>query len=185
MSQTTAALAAAGYAAGVITAHLAAGYLLTRGFERATGRRLSLWRWGLPLSVWPDLDVAWFLLAPGPQPLHHAYPTHLPVCVLAAASLLPLLRLAGLRAARLRLYGFFLLSWLVHLLLDSVSGTGVRWLYPLHEHFFRLVDIPFSAEPERWLLDCVWHWSFAAEPLIWGLVVLVALRWPRARPPGN
>ncbi len=166
----------------MLTAHLPAGYLVTLLFNRAAGTRFSYWRWGLPLAIWPDLDIPLFILAPPAEPVHHAYAPHLPFCWLLALCLLPLAALPRIRERCLGMYGLFLANWLAHLLLDSVSGTGVRWLWPLDDRYFYLISIPFSPHSSRWLLDCALHWSFSLELLVWlpALLLLLA-RWRKGR----
>jgi inner membrane protein len=160
-------------ALGMITAHLPAGYLLTR-WLRQRGRAVPM-LWGLLASIFPDIDLLYFYLIDHRRTLHHHYWTHLPLFWAGLSVGL----FAVLRAARARFWKswtvVFIANVYVHLLLDTVVGK-IAWLAPLSWHEFYLFEVP--AAHGWWLWNFVFHWSFGFEVLMWAAALVV---WQRDR----
>lgn len=143
----------------MLTAHLPAGYCLGKG----TG--LTGWSFAAVMvgSVFPDLDMLFFLFVDHGAIHHHRYWVHVPLFwAIVGALILPFLR--GSRWMRPALA--FLTAIFLHLLLDSISG-GILWGAPFDSRLHALVTVP--ASQPHWILSFLLHWTFLLEILIWGL----------------
>lgn len=148
----------------MLTAHLPAGYILSRAVKRSGGGVTAAILLG---SVLPDLDLIWFYLIDDRAIHHHRYWVHAPgfwaiatVPLLAVASRLDLMALAlGLLAA------IFL-----HILLDSVAG-GVMWHWPISDTLFQMIDVP--ATRSHFILSFIFHWTFLLELAIWATALIL------------
>ena len=149
-------------------AHLPAAYLASRpilGRLRLEGDRRLL-AWGLAAGVLPDLDLLWFYLVDQRRQVHHAYLPHLPAAWLALFGSWALVMFA-VRARRRAWAALVLVAVNVglHLVLDTVAG-GIRWLWPLSQHEFVLVEVAPRYQP--WYLNFLLHWSVLVELVLVG-----------------
>jgi hypothetical protein len=159
-------------------AHLPAGYLTGRALLRGGPHGAAKWTLAAAMvgGVFPDLDLVYLHLFDATPQHHHTYWTHLPVAWAGCA----LLAWAAARERGTpirRALGAFLLGWLTHLLLDTVSGN-IGWLYPLVDRPYSLVVV----EPRfaAWWMNFLLHWSIALELMIVAAALWVA-RGPHTR----
>lgn len=103
-----------------IATHALVGYALVRTFTEESPALGALW------GVAPDAD---FLLPDWGFPLVHRGITHTPAALLVVAGVAAL-------AGRRRLASAVVLAAGAHLLVDSLTTTGIMWLYPLSTEFF-------------------------------------------------
>lgn len=150
----------------MITAHLPAGYVLSR----AAGWRGPALVAALVGAVWPDLDLIWFYLIDDRAVHHHRYWVHAPGFALAVSALLVL---AGRTVDATPVALGFSAGWLLHILLDAPVG-GIMWLWPMSEQLYYLVEVP--ATQAHWLLSFIIHWSFLAELTVWAVAATLLLR---------
>jgi inner membrane protein len=165
--------------------HLPAGYLASRALVRGGQQTQIEWMLaaGMVGGVFPDLDLLYLALLDDTPQHHHTYWTHLPVAWLGCAALA--WAATRKRSASLRLsVAAFLLAWLSHLLLDTVTGD-VWWLYPLIDQPYSLVNIEARYHP--WWVNFLLHWSMALELAIVVLAVWLEKTKPllaaRIKPP--
>lgn len=157
----------------MILAHLPAGYLIGRAFGAKRGWVKAA---ALAGSVLPDFDLFWFYFVDDRAFHHHRYWVHVPGFWLACGIVvLPLIRM--FRPGWLAPAAVFLVSILVHLILDSVGG-GIMWLWPFSNHLFSLTTVP--ATQSHWILSFILHWSFLSEVVI--IATALWLFWRAERP---
>lgn len=161
-------------------AHLPAGYLVSRALVRC-GRQAGI-KWtlaaGMLGGVFADIDLLYLYLFDATPQHHHTYWTHLPIAWLGCSLLAGFaLRKHG-GALRLPVAAF-LLAWLSHLLLDTVTGD-VWWLYPLIDSPFSLVQV--EARHPYWWMNFLLHWSMLLEFAIISLAVWLAREQLRPGP---
>lgn len=152
-------------------AHLPAGYLVSRCLNRGVPKPHLKWTLvaGMLGGIFPDVDLLYLYLFDATPQHHHTYWTHLPLAWLGIGALAWI-------AARLRRAAFrqalaaFLLGWLSHLLLDSITGD-IWWLYPLIDQPYSLAKV--SALHQPWWMNFLLHWSMALEVAI--IAIAVAL----------
>ena len=157
-------------------AHLPAGYLVSRALFRIVPQGSIQWTLaaGMAGGVFPDADLLYLNLLDATLQHHHTYLTHLPIAWLGCAALAWLA--TRQRSATIRLtVAAFLLAWLSHLLLDTLTGD-IWWLYPLIDQPYSLVKIEARHEP--WWLNFLLHWSMALE-----LAVIGAAAWLEKKKP--
>lgn len=157
-------------------AHLPAGYLVSRALLRA-GRHASV-KWtlaaGMIGGVFPDGDLLYLNLLDTTPQHHHTYWTHLPIAWLGCTALA--WGAARERSAEFRLaLAAFLLAWLSHLLLDTITGD-IWWLYPLIDQPYSLVKIDARYQP--WWMNYLLHWSMALEVGIIGMAIWLEKKKP-------
>lgn len=148
-------------------AHLPAGYLVTKGLEKALpfdGLQTVSRKWlmvaGLLGSMLPDFDMVYFHLIDHRQHLHHGYWTHIPFFWVCVFLLWGALALIGKRVS-LGLYGIVVsANVFVHLLLDTIVGK-VRWLYPFSGRDIVFFHVPSVHDWYVW--NFVLHWTFLFE----------------------
>lgn len=148
-------------------AHLPAGYLVTKGLEKAlpfeglhTVSRKWLMVAGLLGSMLPDFDMVYFHLIDHRQHLHHGYWTHIPFFWVCVFLLWGALALIGKRVS-LGLYGIVVsANVFVHLLLDTIVGK-VRWLNPFSGRDIVFFHVPSVHDWYMW--NFVLHWTFLFE----------------------
>ena len=142
-------------------AHLPAGYLVSRCLNRGGPKTHLKWTLvaGMLGGIFPDVDLLYLYLLDATPQHHHTYWTHLPIAWLGLGLLTWL-------AARHRDVAFrqalaaFLLGWLSHLLLDSLTGD-IWWLYPLIDQPYSLAHVDALYQP--WWMNFMLHWSMALE----------------------
>lgn len=159
-------------------AHLPAGYLVGRTLVRG-GQQASI-KWtlaaGMAGGVFPDIDLLYLYLLDATPQHHHTYWTHLPVAW-AGCSALAWIAARERSAAFRRSLAAFLLGWLSHLLLDTVTGD-IWWLYPLIDRPYSLVRVDPVYHP--WWINFLLHWSMGLELAIISVAVwLERKRLPR------
>ncbi len=166
-------------------AHLPAGYLLTRALLDRKNLLAKQYRFffalGLFAAVLPDLDLFYFYLIDNRQHLHHSYWTHLPV-FWATVGLICILSAWLLKDAKLKTASrVFFPSLFSHLVLDSVAGK-MFWLYPFIDERYSIFHI--SARFDWWVLNYIFHWTFAIELMIClaALSVFLNDRYRHAKP---
>ncbi len=151
----------------MLTAHLPSGYVLAKSLPRTIPALLPV---ALVGAVFPDLDMIWFHLVDNRAFHHHHYWVHIPAFWAAAAAVvLPLAAWAG----RLVTAAVFFTAILIHLLLDSIGG-GILWAAPFSDQLFSLVEVP--ATRSHWVWSFIFHWTFAAELVIWAAAIWLWLR---------
>jgi len=153
-------------------AHLPAGYLVSRALLRRGEQPAVKWTLaaGMAGGVFPDLDLLYLHLVDATPQHHHTYWTHLPVAWLGLSALAWFAARKHSAAFRLALAAF-LLAWLSHLLLDTVTGD-IWWLYPFVDTPYSLVTVDARYQP--WWMNFLLHWSMALEFAIIGLAVWLA-----------
>ena len=145
----------------MITAHLPAGYVLSRTLG---------WRGALAIAacigaVFPDIDLFFFYVIDNRAVHHHRYWVHAPAFALAVTAIAwGLVRWRAPRHAPL--IAAFGAGWALHILLDYPVG-GIMWLWPMSEQLFTLVTVP--ATHSHWLLSFILHWTFLLEVGVWVL----------------
>lgn len=147
----------------MITAHLPAGFLLSRAADWRGAALVA----ALVGATFPDLDLIAFYLIDDRAIHHHRYWVHAPAFALGVSALL----IALTRASPVAIA--FGAGWCLHILLDAPVG-GVMWLWPLSDELFHFVSVP--ATQSHWVLSFVFHWSFLAELAIWSAAVFVLIR---------
>lgn len=144
-------------------AHLPAGYLATHFLAGEKQNRQSLVAVGLTCSALPDFDLLWFYLVDDRQTAHHEYIFHWPLFWLSIA----LIAWIVVRLSNRRALGPYILvgltCLLLHMFLDSFAAE-IYWLRPFSDWHLNLVEVP--AGFGWWVLNFVFHWTFAAEILI-------------------
>jgi inner membrane protein len=139
------------YVLRAVFTHAVIGFTLAYGYSRSVG-----WA-GVLGAVVPDIDL---LFSPAWQsPFVHRGLTHTPFLggVVVAALLVTGRRRVALGVA---------IGFLSHLVLDSLTKSGVMWLYPLSVHHFAF--------------DISVH-SLGPTLVIWTVVLaVVAVRWRRS-----
>ncbi|MEM9318176.1 MAG: metal-dependent hydrolase [Pseudomonadota bacterium] len=152
----------------MITAHLPAGYVLSRGFVWSGAALVA----ALLGSIWPDLDLIWFYLIDDRAFHHHRYWVHAPAFALAiSAGIWLFCRATAPKWAPVIIA--FGAGWCLHIALDGIAG-GVMWHWPISDAFYVLVDVP--ARFDRWMLSFLVHWTMLLEASIW---VVAAFLWWR------
>lgn len=157
-------------------AHLPAGYLVSRCLIR--GDQKTLFKWtlaaGMIGGIFPDVDLLYLYLLDATPQHHHTYWPHLPIAWLGIGLLMWI-------AARHREVAFrqalaaFLLGWLSHLLLDSLTGD-IWWLYPLIDQPYSLAHVNALYQP--WWINFLLHWSLALE-----LAIITFAMWLEQKSP--
>lgn len=150
-------------------AHLPAGYLVSRALVRGgehTGIKWTLAA-GMLGGVFPDLDLLYLYLLDATPQHHHTYWTHLPIAWLGCSVLAWIATRQRWAAVRQPLAAF-LLAWLSHLLLDTVTGN-IWWLYPLIDKPYSWVGVEARYQP--WWMNFLLHWSIGLELAIISLAV--------------
>ena len=154
----------------MLSAHLAAGYLLTKTLQHQFHTSRYLWI-GLVASIVPDLDLIYFYFLTNEPQHHHEYLFHLPLFWLTLACYSYGLALLC-RCQRTSFYAItiFYANIALHLLLDSYASY-IKWLYPFFYTKFQLFTVP--ATFDSWIWNMVLHWSFVAEICIIMLTIIV------------
>lgn len=157
-------------------AHIPAGYLVSRALVRGNPNPLKLVLFaGMAGGVLPDIDLLYLHLIDATPQHHHTYWTHLPIAWLGCATLAWIAARERSAAFRLGLAAF-LLGWLSHLLLDTLTGD-MWWLYPLVDQPYSLVKIVARYQP--WWMNYLLHWTMTLELLIITLAVGLEIKSPR------
>lgn len=157
----------------MLIAHIPAGYITTRYYNRIAGENISFSRYGLLFSIWPDFDLLYFYLVDKKATFHHLYFTHIPLSVVIAFVFIVPIYLLDKSKKLFKIYLLFLISWFLHLILDTLTG-GIAWLYPLKSSVIKLIEIP--SQHSNWIVNFVFHWSFLIEISItaWAVILLFA-----------
>lgn len=149
----------------MLTAHLPAGYCLTR---LATGRRNAGWAVlaiVLVCSVLPDFDLFFFYFVDGRSLHHHRYWVHIPAFWAAVAAItLPIVWRTRYRLVAI--LGFAAI--ILHLVLDTIAG-GILWLAPFDTTLYRMTTVP--AIYSHVMISFILHWTFLLEFVVWGLAL--------------
>jgi len=151
----------------MITAHLPAGYLLSRGMNRPERLVLPAILLG---SVFPDFDFLFFIFVDHGAIHHHRYWVHIPLFwLIVSAVVLPL---AWRTKARWPVIGF-LSAIFLHLILDTVVGA-IMWGAPFSTRLMSFFSVPRVYD--FWLWSFVLHWTFLFEIVIWVAAIAVYTR---------
>ena len=149
----------------MILAHAPAGYLVSKillaqfRLEYSSSKQLMIL--GILGSVFPDLDMLYFYLIDSRQHGHHSYWTHIPyywallLCI--GYSIAAIFRSRILVAATTIFVGCALL----HLLLDTFAGGGIKWLHPFSNQYTNIFSIP--SRYSHWVWNYVFHWTAIVE----------------------
>ena len=157
-------------------AHIPAGYLVSRALVRGNPFPLKFVLFaGMAGGMLPDIDLLYLYLLDSTPQHHHTYWTHLPIAWLGCTALAWVAARKCSAACRLGLAAF-LLGWLSHLLLDTLTGD-IWWLYPLVDQPYSLVKIEALYQP--WWMNYLLHWSMAVEAAIIALAVWLEGTKPR------
>ena len=160
-------------------AHIPAGYLVSRALVRGNPFPLKFVLFaGMAGGMLPDIDLLYLYLLDSTPQHHHTYWTHLPIDWLGCTVLAWVAARKCSAAFRLGLAAF-LLGWLSHLLLDTLTGD-IWWLYPLVDQPYSLVKIEARYQP--WWMNYLLHWSMAVEAAIIALAVWLEGTKPRVLP---
>jgi len=149
-------------------AHLPSGYLAAKAIQSAKlpiSKKLVMFA-SLAGSILPDTDMIYFYTVDQRQHLHHGYWTHIPLFWFAVFALWGLCGWGGKIARSKKFNAFGLIVFfnvMVHLALDTLTGK-IRWLYPLSNHDFVLVDVP--AVYSWWVWNFLAHWTFFVEIIL-------------------
>lgn len=143
----------------MITAHLPGGYILTRALQVKLKTKSFLWL-GLVGSIFPDLDILYYILVGKRWLSHREFWMHIPIywigISLAVFIILALARKKTWYPAAI----IFFANVFLHLILDTVIG-GIKWLYPFSNTGFYLTIVP--ARYDFWLWSFIFHWTFWLE----------------------
>ncbi len=145
-------------------AHLPAGYLLSKCFNKKAAGKLLSWKaivsLGLAGSIFPDLDLFYFYFIDERQHQHHSYWTHIPYFwALIYLSALVLSRI--INSKKIACIATVLFSGIMlHLILDTIAG-GIRWFYPTNSQYVILVEV--LPQYRWWVLNFILHWTFVLE----------------------
>lgn len=143
-------------------AHLPAGYVLTKMVQKKTSTIKYLFI-GLIGSIFPDTDLLYFFLIDNQQHLHHGYWIHIPFYwMLISITTFSIIWIFKKRNYYVPATIFFL-SVFLHLILDTLVGK-IEWAQPFTKHAFFLFDVP--AVHDFWILNFVFHWTFAFEIIL-------------------
>lgn len=144
----------------MITAHLPAGYVLARTQD---WRGPVLWA-ALLGAIFPDFDLLFFYFIDDRAIHHHRYWVHAPAFALVCSGAAYLLagRVAKAWTKAIVAFGA---AWLVHIVLDSVTG-GIMWLWPVSGDLYRLIEVPGRAGV-HFLVAFLTHWTIVFEIAIW------------------
>ncbi|WP_321341120.1 metal-dependent hydrolase [Breoghania sp.] len=145
----------------MLTAHLPAGYCLSRLAGKPHLASPGLLATVLICSVLPDFDLIWFQFVDNGSLHHHRYWVHVPFFWGVVGMLvIPLVWRTRFRSvAILGLAAIFL-----HLVLDTIAG-GIMWLAPLDTTLYRLVEIPPTYSHA--MISFLLHWTFLLEIAVW------------------
>ena len=154
-------------------AHMPAGYLASKFLLSKFRFQQSNTKWlffaGLLGSISPDFDMLYFYTIDNRQHSHHSYWTHIPffwLCILVISySIATFFRSRFLAT----IFTVFIAGILLHLILDSFAGGGIKWLYPIDQTYFSIFSIP--ASNRNWVLNYLFHWTALIELTI----ILLAL----------
>lgn len=157
-------------------AHLPAGYLVSRWVKPREQKThlIAALAAGMIGAVFPDIDLLYLHLLDATPQHHHTYWTHLPLAWLCGGAFIWIAARHRSRAFRQTLMAF-LLGWLSHLLLDSITGD-IWWLYPIIDKPYSLTHIDTLYQP--WWMNFVLHWSMAMEVAIIAFAMWVEHRSP-------
>lgn len=161
-------------------AHMPAGFLASRFLLSQFKLKPSKSKWLLTLgllgSVFPDLDMLYFYLIDDRQHNHHSYWTHIPFywfCLLSIFYFIAaILKSRFIIAAATLFIGCVLL----HLLLDTFAGGGIKWLYPLNSSYFNIFTVP--PRHGYWLWNYFLHWTALVELLI--IYLAASIFWKKS-----
>lgn len=148
--------------------HLPAGYILSPLFTDSRAKAALLIG-----AVLPDIDLFYFYTIGERAAVHHSYATHTPVFWVALIGLWAVImrfvfkQPMGIPALAL------LCGTLLHLLLDSITG-GVFWLAPFSDAELIFFHVP--ARYPHWIMNFVFHWTFALELVTCAAASLLFLR---------
>jgi len=157
-------------------AHIPAGYLVSRALVRGNPFPFGFVLFaGMAGGVMPDVDLLYLYLLDATPQHHHTYWTHLPIAWLGCTALVWVAARKCNAACRLG-WTAFLLGWLSHLLLDTLTGD-IWWLYPLVDQPYSLVKIEARYSP--WWMNYLLHWSMVVEAIIIGWAVWLESARPR------
>lgn len=151
----------------MITAHLPAGYLLSRGLQRPERLVLPAVLLG---SIFPDFDFIFFIFVDHGAIHHHRYWVHIPLFWLGVSAVI--LPLSWRSRAKWPVIGF-LSAIFVHLFLDTIVG-GIMWEAPFSRRLISFFTVPRIHDV--WLWNFVLHWTFLLEIAIWIAAVSVHAR---------
>jgi inner membrane protein len=153
-------------------AHIPAGYLAASLAARKNENNRKLVATGLFFSVLPDFYLLWFYLVDNRQTAHHEYIFHWPLFWISAA-LLVWATSRALGKNDIQPYiTVALVCLLLHMALDSFAAE-IYWLRPFSDVHVNAVEV--LPRFEWWVLNFVFHWTFAAEIAI--CVAAAVLFW--------
>ncbi len=140
--------------------YMASRFLLSQ-FQFKPCKTKWLLALGLLGSIFPDLDMFYFYLIDDRQHDHHSYWTHIPfywisllvTCYLVAAIFKSRFMIAAATV--------FIGCILLHLLLDTFSGGGIMWLYPIQDSYFNIFTVP--SRHSYWVWNYFLHWTVLIE----------------------
>jgi len=156
----------------MLIAHAPMGYIIAK---KQKVEKKSLAAASILFSVLPDFDLLYYYIFDDGKRSHHLYFPHLPIVMFGSfLILLPFMQFRPMKKFRPYI-SLFYINWLVHLLLDTVTG-GIAWLYPLKNTLIKLIQIP--AHMSHWILSFVFHYSFLIEI---GIVFYAFLLWKKSR----
>ena len=159
-------------------AHLPAGYIVSKflltKFNSGPSRKKYLLFLGLLGSVFPDLDMLYFYLIDNRQHGHHSYWSHIPVywiCLLGICYVIAAIIKSRFFAKAATI---FVTCILLHLLLDSFAGGGIKWLHPFSDSYLSIFSIP--SRQGYWLWNYFLHWTALVELTIIGIATTIFIK---------
>ncbi|WP_321504389.1 metal-dependent hydrolase [Breoghania sp.] len=154
----------------MLTAHLPAGYCLSRLAGKPHRASRGLLATVLICSVLPDFDLIWFHFVDNGKLHHHRYWVHVPFFW----ACLGMLVIPLVWRTRFRLYAVLgLAAVFLHLALDTIAG-GIMWRAPMDATLYRLIEIPPTYG--HFMISFLLHWSFLLEIAVWLSAVALFLR---------
>lgn len=161
-------------------AHLPAGYMITRAWNRAFDNRIEspalLMGLGLLASILPDFDLIYAFLIDHGRLHHHRYLTHWPFFWLAMLGCWALLMRNGRLPPRWHELAVVSLNVAMHLCLDWIVSV-MFLLAPFSNQRFNLIDVPARYQP--WYLNFFLYWTIWLEV---GITAVGAYLFFRDRP---
>ena len=161
----------------MITAHLPAGYLLSRGLKPAPYVVTAC----LVGSIFPDLDLFWYEFIDHHAVHHHRYWVHVPLfwaMVLVVA--LPIVNRFAPQLFRATIA--FVCAIFLHIMLDSIAG-GIMWSWPFDDTMTYLFKVP--RREGFWLWSFILHPIFLLEIAIWIAAAFAFVFWKQVAPKGH
>lgn len=126
--------------------HMPAGYVVSKALLSQFREEQLKTKWLMCLdllgSASPDLDMFYFYLIDKQQHGHHSYWTHIPSYWIALLGISYLAAPIYKSRTLVVTSSIFITCVLLHLVLDSFAGGGIKWLHPFNHSYLSIFSIP-------------------------------------------